>query len=133
MPGGTKASFKLVVSKAYDGWQFRCGVTNDGEAFSNTVTVTVKPQPPKFSSQPKDIKAKIGAKVKFRAKASGKNVLYQWYYRTSEASGWVLIEGATKDKYEFIATADRFGWQFRCRAWNADGEIYSKVVTLRQK
>ena len=133
MPGGTKASFKLVVSKAYDGWQFRCGVTNDGEAFSNTVTLTVNPQPPKFSSQPKDIKAKVGAKVKFRAKASGKNVLYQWYYRTSETGEWILIDGATKDKYEFKATADRFGWQFYCRAWNADGEIYSKVATLRQK
>ena len=133
MPEGTKASFKLVVSKAYDGWQFRCGVTNDGEAFSNTVTLTVKPQPPKFSSQPKDIKAKVGAKVKFRAKASGKNVLYQWYYRTSETGEWILIDGATKDKYEFKATADRFGWQFYCRAWNADGEIYSKVATLRQK
>ena len=66
-------------------------------------------------------------------KASGKNVTYQWYYRTSETGEWILLEGATKDKYEVKVTAEMIGWQFRCLAKNADGQAYSKVATLLKK
>ena len=124
----------MVASKANDGSQYYCHIQNaDGEVDSAVVTLTVTPQPPTIKTQPKDAKVKIGGKAKFKVKASGKNVTYQWYYRTSEIGEWILLEGATKDKYEVKVTAEMIGWQFRCLAKNADGQAYSKVATLLKK
>ena len=132
--GQTKKDLSIVASKANDGSQYYCHIQNaDGEADTAVVTLTVTPQPPTIKTQPKDAKVKIGAKAKFKVKASGKNVTYQWYYRTSETGEWILLEGATKDKYEVKVTAEMIGWQFRCLAKNADGQVYSKPATLRQK
>ena len=134
VPGGNKNTLNVVASKANNGSQYYCYLKNaDGDATSVTVTLTVTPEAPTIKTQPKDAKVKIGGKAKFKVKATGKNVTYQWYYRTSETGEWVLIKGATKDKYEFKVTADMIGWQFRCLAKNADGQVYSKPATLRQK
>ena len=132
--GGNKKDLNVVASKANDGSQYYCHIQNaDGEVDSAVVTLTVTPQPPTIKTQPKDAKVKIGGKAKFKVKASGKNVTYQWYYRTSEIGEWILLEGATKDKYEVKVTAEMIGWQFRCLAKNADGQAYSKVATLLKK
>ena len=132
--GQTKNSLSIVASKANDGSQYYCHIQNaDGEVDSVIVTLTVTPEAPTIKTQPKDAKVKIGGKAKFKVKASGKNVTYQWYYRTSETGEWILLEGATKDKYEVKVTAEMIGWQFRCLAKNADGQAYSKVATLLKK
>ena len=135
MAGETKATLNVVGTKANTGTQYRCRVRTaaGGEAYSNIATLTVKIQPPVIKTQPKDLRAKSGAKAKFSVKASGKNVTYQWYYRTSETGEWILLESATKDKYEVKVTAEMIGWQFRCLAKNADGQAYSKVATLLKK
>ena len=132
--GKTKSSLSVVASKANDGSQYYCHIQNaDGEADTNVVTLTVTPEAPTIKTHPKDAKVKIGGKAKFKVKAAGKNVTYQWYYRTSEAGEWILIEGANKEKYEFKVTADRIGWQFRCLAKNDDGQAYSDPATLFKK
>ncbi len=132
--GGNKKDLNVVASKANNGSQYYCYLKNtDGDATSVIVTLTVTPEAPTIKTQPKDAKVKIGAKAKFKVKASGKNVTYQWYYRTSEAGEWVLMEGQTTATLTVTATADKIGWQFRCLAKNADGQVYSKPATLRQK
>ena len=132
--GQTKNSLSIVASKANDGSQYYCHIQNaDGEVDSAVVTLTVTPEAPTIKTQPKDAKVKIGAKAKFKVKATGKNVTYQWYYRTSETGEWILLEGQTSANLTVIATEGNIGWQFRCRAWNADGEAYSNPATLRQK
>ena len=132
--GGNKKDLNVVASKANNGSQYYCYLKNaDGDATSAIVTLTVTPEAPTIKTQPKDAKVKIGGKAKFKVKASGKNVTYQWYYRTSETGEWILLEGATKDKYEVKVTAEMIGWQFRCLAKNADGQAYSKVATLLKK
>ncbi len=132
--GQTKSSLSVVASKTNDGSQYYCHIQNaDGEVDSAIVTLTVTPQPPTIKTQPKDAKVKIGGKAKFKVKASGKNVTYQWYYRTSETGEWILIDGATAATYTVTATAERIGWQYRCLAKNADGQAYSNPATLRQK
>ena len=100
---------------------------------SAVVTLTVTPQPPTVKTQPKDAKVKIGAKAKFKVKATGKDVTYQWYYRTSETSEWVLMEGETSANLTVTATEANIGWQFRCLAKNADGQTYSNPATLLRK
>ncbi len=132
--GGNKKDLNVVASKANNGSQYYCYLKNaDGDATSAIVTLTVTPEAPTIKTQPKDAKVKIGGKAKFKVKASGKNVTYQWYYRTSEAGEWVLMEGETSANLTVVATEGNIGWQFRCLAKNADGQVYSKPATLRQK
>ena len=132
--GGNKNTLNVVASKANNGSQYYCYLKNaDGDATSVTVTLTVTPEAPTIKTQPKDAKVKIGGKAKFKVKATGKNVTYQWYYRTSETGEWILMKGETSANLTVVATADKIGWQFRCLAKNADGQVYSKPATLRQK
>ena len=134
VPGGNKNSVSIVASKANDGTQYYCKVQNlDGSVDSAVVTLTVTPEVPTIKTQPKDAKVKIGGKAKFKVKATGKNLTYQWYYRTSETGEWILMKGETSANLTVVATADKIGWQFRCLAKNTDGQAYSKPATLRQK
>ncbi len=101
--------------------------------FGATPAVLFCLRKPVIKTQPKSVTAKKGAKAKFTVKATGKDVTYQWYYRTSEDGEWILLEGQTSANLTVTATEGNIGWQFRCRAWNADGEAYSNPATLRQK
>ena len=101
--------------------------------FGATPAVLFCLRKPVIKTQPKSVTAKKGAKAKFKVKATGKNVTYQWYYQTSEDGEWILLEGQTSANLTVTATEGNIGWQFRCRAWNADGEAYSNPATLRQK
>ena len=134
VPGGNKKDLTIVASKANNGSQYYCYLKNaDGDATSVTVTLTVTPEAaPTIKTHPKDAKARLGGKAKFKVKASVKNVSYQWYYRTSETGEWVLMEGATSAILIVVAYEDNIGWQFRCRVWNDDGEVYSNAATLRK-
>ena len=38
---------------------------------------------------------KLGEEAKFKVKASGGTVTYQWYYRTSEDGEWKVMSGET--------------------------------------
>ena len=132
--GETKATLNIVGSMDKNGWEFCCEVQNpDGSVRSNAAKLTVTPQAPKISTQPKDVKAKVGAKATFKVKASPKNVTYQWYYRTSETGEWIKIDGATAASYSFKVTEAQYGYQFRCHVQNADGEAWSKAATLLRK
>ncbi len=132
--GATKAEYSFTTVKADDGKQFRCRVWNsDGEAYSVAATLTVTAQPATIKTQPKDAKAKVGAKAKFAVKAAGPNLKYQWYTRVSGADEWTAIKGANAASYTVVTSSANGGWQFRCRVWNDDGEVYSKAVTLTLK
>ena len=135
VPGAIKAIYEVAASKANDGSQYYCRIQNvDGEVKTDVVTLTVTSEAaPTIKTQPKDAKVKIGGKAKFKVKATGKSVTYQWYCRTSETGEWVLIDGATAATYTVVATEDNIGWQFRCLAKNADGQVCSKAATLRRK
>ena len=135
IPGATKKEYSVKASMAIDGYQFRCKVMNKdgGEVDSRAATLKVKPAPPKISSQPKSRTVKVGAKAKFKLKASGKGLSYQWYKRTSAYDPWEPIYGATKKEYTIRASETNKGWQFYCLVSNADGQKQSKTVTLKVK
>ena len=135
VPGATKAIYEVVASKANDGSQYYCRVQNaDGEVRTDVVALTVTSEAaPTIKTHPTDAKVKLGGKAKFKVKATGKNVTYQWYYRTSENGEWILMEGQTSANLTVVATEANIGWQFRCLAKNADGQVYSKAATLFKK
>lgn len=132
--GATKATYSFTPTLALDGAQYYCTVWNtDGVQMSNTVTLTVTPQPPKFTTQPKNVVAtKMCIVVKFKAKASGKNVAYQWYYRFSEDDEWQPFPEGTEPVLG-VYIGNTQSYQFRCEARNEDGVSYSNIATLTVK
>ena len=117
---------------AHNGFLFRCLATNpDGGAYSQAAALSVKIQPA-ITTQPVSITAKTGDSVSFSLQA--KDALrYQWEVNTGK--GWVkvnndYIQGAGTATLTLPATRERGGYQYRCRVSNADGSVYSDVVTL---
>ena len=135
LEGETKNSLTVFAFLEDNGTRYYCSVSNGMASVSSEIaTLTVLPDAPVIKTQPKDAKVKIGGKAKFKVKASPKDVTYQWYYRTSEADSWKLIEGTTEAAYVIEEVwMENFGWQFPCLAKNTDGQAYSNPATLRQK
>ncbi|MBR0205496.1 MAG: leucine-rich repeat protein [Clostridia bacterium] len=133
--GATGADYSFTACMADDGYGYACLVTSaDGEEqLSAPGILTVTPAAPKFSTQPKDAKVKAGDQAAFTVKASGVNVEYQWYYRTSKEGEWVLMDGETNATLTVQAGEDNFGWQFRCTAAAEGLTVDSKIVTLKKK
>ena len=132
--GAVKAEYSFKSTMARNGYQYRCRVWNDDETLeSNAATLTVTPVPPKFGTQPKDAKVKLGEEAKFKVKASNGTVSYQWYYRTSEDGEWKVMNGETGTILVVVAEEGNIGWQFFCRATNEEGSTDSKIATLKLK
>ena len=134
IPGAVKADWTVVASMAKSGSQYKCRVWNEDDALETRVaTLTVTPVPPKFGTHPKDAKVKLGEEAKFKVKASGGTVTYQWYYRTSEDGEWKVMSGETGTILIVVAEEGNIGWQFLCRATNEEGSTDSKIATLKLK
>ncbi len=132
--GAAKADYSFTATLAQDGTQFYCKVWSDGEPLtSDTATLTVTSQPIVIKTNPKDMAVKSGAKASFVVLASGPNLRYQWFVRTSEDAEWESINGATKRYYAVKASDANNGWQFYCLVYNADGHESSSIVTLTLK
>ena len=83
-------------------------------------------------TQPQDVSAAPGEKVKLKAGAAGKDLSYQWYYRTSSADKWkkaTSITG-TRATYTFTATEAKNGYEYRCLVKNPYGKVYTDPVRL---
>ena len=132
--GAVKAEYSFKTSMAKDGCQYQCKVWNEDDALeTRAATLTVTPVPPKFGTHPKDAKVKLGEEAKFKVKASGGTVTYQWYYRTSEDGEWKVMGGETGTILIVVAEEGNIGWQFLCRATNEEGSTDSKIATLKLK
>ncbi len=132
--GAVKAEYSFKTSMAKDGCQYQCKVWNEDDALeTRAATLTVTPVPPKFGTHPKDAKVKLGEEAKFKVKASGGTVTYQWYYRTSEDGEWKVMSGETGTILIVVAEEGNIGWQFLCRATNEEGSTDSKIATLYLK
>ena len=117
-----------------DGYQYRCKITNaSGTVYSNVVTLYIKPA---ITAQPQSVEAKAGTTAKFTVTANGKDVTYQWQYRTSSSGSWAKAT-ATGNKTATLsvpATAGRNGYQYRCVVTGKSGKItYSNAATLTVK
>ena len=124
------------VTKARNGYQYRCVITNKGGTVtSSTATLTVTYAKPEIISQPKSKTVSAGTKVSFTVTASGKNKTYQWYYRTSSTGTWqkstaACAKSATYTIDASSVTKSRSGYQYRCVVTNEGGSVTSATVTL---
>ena len=135
---GTGATTKTlsVEAKSYrSGYQYRCRVSNTkGYKYSSAATLTVVAKP-SITTQPSSKTVSAGTTVKFTVKATGGDLNYQWYYRTSSSGTWTKCTGtgATTATLTVEAKSFRSGYQYRCRVSNAAGYKYSSAATLTVK
>ena len=133
--GNKTATLSMSPANASrDGYQYRCKITNaSGTVYSNVVTLYIKPA---ITAQPQSVEANAGGTAKFTVTANGKDVTYQWQYRTSSSGSWAkaTATGNQTDTLSVPATAGRNGYQYRCVVTGKSGKItYSNAATLTVK
>ncbi|MBO4289190.1 MAG: Ig-like domain-containing protein [Lachnospiraceae bacterium] len=130
---GTWSDYYVTATAKRDGYQYRCKISNsNGYVYSKTVTLRVKPRITSQSWSPTVTK---GRTATFSVTAEGKDLTYQWYYRTSSKGKWTAVTSAAGKKatYKFTAKARHNGYQYRCKVKNSAGYVYSDVKTLTVK
>jgi hypothetical protein len=135
MTGAKTATLTVSATAARDGQQYRCVVKNaGGSVTSNAAKLTVISKPT-IQTQPKAVAAAAGSTVKFTVKATGGDLSYQSYYRTSPTGAWTkcTAAGAATATLSVEAKSYRSGYQYRCRVSNAAGYKYSSAATLTVK
>ncbi|MBR5701688.1 MAG: hypothetical protein IKX47_04420 [Oscillospiraceae bacterium] len=132
--GSTKATHTVTVKASYNGYLYRCKVTNSaGTVYSSKVRLTVSGVKPKILSQPAAQTAAAGESVTFKVVAAGVGMTYQWQYKTAGSSTWKDKTGATSASYTVTAKASYNGIQYRCVVKNSIGSVTSEEAKLTVK
>ena len=130
---GTESTLTLEAKSYRNGYQYRCEVTNlVGSAVSEAATLSVLKKPA-ITGQPKSVTADPGETVSFRVTASGSDLSYQWYYRTSATGSWSKSSNGTGATLTVEAKSYRSGYQYRCVVTNGLGSATSSAATLTVK
>ena len=129
--GSTKATHTVTVKASYNGYLYRCKVTNSaGTVTSSKVRLTVSGVKPKILSQPAAVSAAAGESVTFKVAAAGVGMSYQWQYKTAGSSTWKDKSGATSASYTVTAKESYNGIQYRCVVTNSVGSVTSDPAVL---
>ena len=132
--GSTKATHTVTVKASYNGYLYRCKVTNSaGTVISSKVRLTVSGVKPKILSQPAAKTAAAGESVTFKVVAAGVGMTYQWQYKTAGSSTWKDKTGATSASYTVTAKESYNGIRYRCVVTNSIGSVTSEEATLTVK
>ena len=130
--GSDTAAFTLRLRSYHDGYRLRCLVSNDGgEILSEEVTVRLQTAP-QITRQPHDCVVAPGDEICLLTEASGGDLQYQWYYRSSSGSAWTPCGGEYSNRPEYRTTAKNYhsGYQYRCEVSNPQGRVYSDIAML---
>ena len=132
LSGAKTATLSVPATEARNGIKYRCAVTNSLGNTVNTdsasLTVTAK-----IVTQPVSQKVTAGSTAKFRVKAMGSGLTYQWQYYNKTTKKWVntTVTGAKTATLSVPATAARNGAKYRCVVKNSLGNtVNSAAVTL---
>ena len=129
--GSTSATHTVTVKASYNGYLYRCKVTNSaGTVYSSKVRLTVSGVKPKILSQPADQTAAAGDSVTFKVVAAGVGMTYQWQYSKDGGQTWYNKTGAASASYTVTAKATYDGILYRCVVKNSQGTVYSSGAML---
>ncbi|MBR5658152.1 MAG: hypothetical protein IKX10_01990 [Lachnospiraceae bacterium] len=134
--GSKTATLSGPTMAEFNGWQFRCIVTdaNGQKAISDVATMNIIP---KITSQPTNQMAAVGETAKFTVAATGTGTLkYQWQSRKNSSSAWSNSgqNGAKTKNLSVAVISGLSGWQFRCVVIDGNGQkAYSDVATVTIK
>ncbi|MBR2831466.1 MAG: immunoglobulin domain-containing protein [Oscillospiraceae bacterium] len=122
-------TFVFTAKANYNGWQYRCKVTNAyGSTTSIPVTLTVV-APPAITAQPADQTVAAGETVTFTVAATGADS-YQWQYSKNGGATWMNSPTGKAATFSFTATAAMNGRMYRCIVTNGAGDTPSNAATL---
>ena len=129
---GKTATYSITTQAKHDGYQYYCLIT-DGDGMTATtdiVTLTLS-SAPVITKQPTAVTAAEGSNAAFTVTAAGGTLSYQWQYKTPTGS-WKdsPAEGNKTATLSVPATADRNGYQYRCKVTNSSGSVTSDPATL---
>ena len=133
LSGYNTATMSVPVTKARNGYQYRCVITNaSGTAVtSEAATLHVK-TPLAITGQPADCTAAVGETVKFTVKATGDGLTYQWQF-SADGTTWKnsTMTGYKTATMSVPVTKARNGYQYRCVITDASGAtVTSDAATL---
>ncbi|MBR3769363.1 MAG: hypothetical protein IKL06_02405, partial [Lachnospiraceae bacterium] len=117
MTGAKTASITVQGTKARNGYQYRCIVTDGSgnKVTSNGATLTVTAVGPEITKHPASQSVAVGANATFAVTATGEGLKYQWQFRKSTSDSWVNsgMTGATTASITVQGTTARNGYQYR--------------------
>ena len=121
----------IAPGSAYITVRSKLSNTTSSSPYLIRFKVVVKDKPA-ITTQPKNVTVAAGEKASFTVKATGGELKYQWYYRKSSAGNWTRISSSAglKAIYTLTTQPRHNGYQYRCKVQNAQGYVYSKIVTL---
>ena len=129
---GKTAALSFTVQAKYNNMQYRCVITdaNGKKTTSSAVTLTVKP---KITSQPEYYYGVIGETAKFKVKATGAGLTYQWQYKYPDGN-WTNsgFSSAKTSTLSFTIQANYDEIEYRCIIKDANGKkVTSNTAMLR--
>ena len=131
--GATTAALSINAKVGYNGYQYRCVITdgNGKTTTSEAATLTLKPA---ITGQPASETAAFGSTAQFTVTATGVSLKYQWQYNSG--SGWKNSNGtgATTATLTINAKSTYNNWQYRCVITDGNGaKTYSDAAQLTVK
>ena len=133
--GATTATLSINAKTAYNGWKYRCIITDANGATTTSSVATLKIKTA-ITAPPKNIFSEINEAAKFTVKATGVGLKYQWQYNSGD--GW-KNSGASGNKTAELTIYGKTtynGWQFRCVITDANGKTTTSSAakfTVRTK
>ena len=138
MTGSKTNSITVQGTKARDGYQYRCVVTdaNGNKVTSNGATLTVQAAGVTITAQPASKTVAVGENATFKITATGTGLSYQWQFKKVGATTWTNsgMTGANTNSITVQGTKARNGYQYRCVITDESGsKVTSNGATLTVK
>ena len=130
-PGHTTSTLKVSARTAYNGYAFRCKVTDSKgrSAYTNVAKLHVFG----ITSQPSDVLTHSGKTAVFRVRASGAGLKYKWQVKEYSNGMWrnSTSTGHSTNTLKVRAALALDVFQFRCRVTDSAGHSeYTRTVYL---
>lgn len=127
--GHASRNLKVKVQSAYNGYRFRCKVTDKKghTAYSKSAVLYV----PAITKNPSTRKIKAGQTASFTVGARGTGLKYQW--QVKEPSGGWRNSSSSGNRSKTLKVYGRTaynGYRFRCKVTAGGKAFYSKVAAL---
>ena len=132
--GYNTATLSFTAKASYDGWQYRCRVSNSaGTDYSGVALLTVDgpDESPVITSDPDSLRISAGQRATFSVSATGTGLTYRWQVSKDGGYTWrnCTSAGCTSSTFSFIAKASYRGWQYRC-AVSGGGKTVNSYAAL---
>ena len=133
LASGTKATYTMKMADKYDGWQYRCLISDmsGGSIVSDTVTIHLG-NIVSITEQPVDFVGLVGDVATYSVGATGDGLTYQWYYKSPSSTSFTKSGSASgkTDTYTITLTSKHEGYQYYCVVTDAYGNsAISEVAT----